>query len=62
MTLSNKTILVTRSANQAKTFRTLLEKQGATVMEMAALEIRPPSSWEPLDQAIEALSTFDWLI
>ncbi|NBD18947.1 MAG: uroporphyrinogen-III synthase [Cyanobacteria bacterium] len=62
MTLSKKTILVTRAANQAQAFRTLLEKQGATVIEMAALEIRPPSSWEPLDQAIEALSTFDWLI
>lgn len=62
MTLNNKTILVTRAASQAQTFRTLLEKQGATVIEMAALEICPPSSWHPLDQAIHDLSTFDWLI
>lgn len=62
MTLSNKTILVTRAANQAQTFRALLEQQGATVIEMAALEICPPSSWQPLDQAIGQLSRFDWLI
>lgn len=62
MTLNNKTILVTRAASQAQTFRTLLEQQGATVIEMAALEICPPSSWYPLDQAIHDLSTFDWLI
>jgi len=62
MYLENKTVLVTRAANQAKTFRTLLEKQGANVIEMAALEIRPPSTWEGLDQAILELSSFDWLI
>mgnify|MGYP006425941039 CR=1 FL=1 len=62
MTLNNKTILVTRAASQAQTFRTLLEQQGARVIEMAALEIGPPSRWQPLDQAIRELSTFDWLI
>ncbi|MDR9404357.1 MAG: uroporphyrinogen-III synthase [Halothece sp. Uz-M2-17] len=62
MSLNNKTILVTRAARQAPTFRTLLEQQEATVIEMAALEICPPSSWEPLDQAIHNLSRFDWLI
>ena len=60
--LSNQTILVTRAANQNKTFRNLLEKQGANVIEMAALEIRPPSTWKYLDQAIQQLSSFDWLI
>ena len=60
--LHNQTILVTRAANQAQTFRNLLENEGATVIEMAALEIRPPSSWEALDQALNTLSSFDWLI
>lgn len=62
MSLNQKTVLVTRAANQAKTFRTLLEKQGATVIEMAALEINPPSTWKDLDQAILKISSFDWLI
>ena len=60
--LHNKTILITRAASQGKVFRTLLENKGATVMEMAALEIHPPSSWQELDQAIQDLSSFDWLI
>ncbi|MFP4253582.1 MAG: uroporphyrinogen-III synthase, partial [Halothece sp.] len=60
--LHNQTILVTRAANQAQTFRNLLEKEGANVIEMAALEIRPPSSWKPLDEAINQLPSFDWLI
>jgi uroporphyrinogen III methyltransferase / synthase len=32
------------------------------VLEMPALEIGPPSSWEALDQAIAHLHSFDWLI
>ncbi|WP_404790214.1 uroporphyrinogen-III C-methyltransferase [Altericista sp. CCNU0014] len=59
--LEGLTILVTRSASQAPAFRQSLEAQGATVLEMAALEIVPPSSWEPLDRAIAQLDTFDWL-
>lgn len=62
MPLANQTVLVTRAASQAKIFRTLLEKQGAKVIEMAALEITPPSSWQFLDQALQELSTFDWVI
>lgn len=60
--LANQTILITRAATQAKAFRDLLEQQGAHVLEMAALEISPPSSWDPLDQAIQQLASFDWLI
>lgn len=29
---------------------------------MPALEIRPPSTWQPLDAAIAHLNTYDWLI
>ncbi|ESA37876.1 uroporphyrin-iii c-methyltransferase [Leptolyngbya sp. Heron Island J] len=60
--LNNKTILVTRATGQSSEFTTLLNHQGATVIDMPALEIRPPSSWTDLDQALERLSTFDWLI
>jgi uroporphyrinogen III methyltransferase / synthase len=59
--LTGLTILVTRSAGQAPVFRQRLEAQGATVIEMAALEIGPPSSWDALDGAIAQIHTFDWL-
>lgn len=60
--LTNKTVLVTRSAGQSSQFTLLLQEQGATVLEMPTLEITPPSSWQALDQAIATLEQFDWLI
>jgi uroporphyrinogen III methyltransferase / synthase len=60
--LANKTILVTRAESQASKFTNLLEQQGATVVEMPALAITPPSSWTDLDQAIANLGQFQWLI
>ncbi|TFI54304.1 uroporphyrinogen-III synthase [Mastigocladus laminosus UU774] len=60
--LNGKTILVTRSVGQSSQFAELLTAAGAYVVEMPALEIGPPSSWEALDQAIAQLSEFDWLI
>jgi uroporphyrinogen III methyltransferase/synthase len=60
--LQGKTILVTRAAGQASQFTTMLEAVGATVLEMPALEIGPPSSWTELDRAIADLHSFDWLI
>jgi len=60
--LAGKTIVVTRAAGQSSQFTCLLEEQGATVIEMPALEIGQPSSWEELDGAIAQISQFDWLI
>jgi uroporphyrinogen-III synthase len=60
--LSGKTVLITRSVGQSSQFTELIEKAGANAIEMPALEICPPSSWEALDNAIVNLSEFDWLI
>jgi uroporphyrinogen III methyltransferase / synthase len=62
--LSGKTVLVTRSASasQATQFGDRLQRQGATVVELPALEIGPPSSWAALDGAIAQLRGFDWLV
>ena len=60
--LKGKTVLVTRSAKQSSRFSTLLHNVGAAVVEMPALEIGAPSTWEPLDGAIANLSEYDWLI
>ncbi|WLT37793.1 hypothetical protein NON20_19100 [Synechocystis sp. B12] len=45
--LNEKTILVTRAADQASQFTELLQQQGATVLAMAALEIVPPPTGNP---------------
>jgi uroporphyrinogen III methyltransferase/synthase len=60
--LLGKTILVTRAAGQSGKFSTMLQQVGATVVEMPALEIRPPSSWDALDRAIAQLQDIHWLI
>ncbi len=60
--LGGKTVLVTRSAGQSSTFTQMLTDAGAMVIEMPALEIFPPSSWESLDRAIARIAEFDWLI
>ncbi|MEN9226654.1 MAG: uroporphyrinogen-III C-methyltransferase [Thermostichus sp. HHBFW_bins_43] len=60
--LGGKTILVTRSEGQSEAFRELLQAQGARVLEMPTLVIQPPESWDPLDQALQQLAQFDWLL
>lgn len=60
--LAGKTILVTRSASQATDFCDRIAAAGATVLEMPALEIVPPSDWSELDAAIKTLEKFHWLI
>lgn len=60
--LANKTILVTRAESQSSKFTTLLQQQGATIVEMPALTITSPSSWTDLDREIANMPQFQWLI
>ncbi|MEM8501832.1 MAG: uroporphyrinogen-III C-methyltransferase [Cyanobacteria bacterium P01_D01_bin.1] len=60
--LSGKTILVTRAASQASQFNQMLTERGAQVIDLPALVIREPASWEGMDSAITSLHKFDWLI
>lgn len=60
--LAGRRIVITRAREQASRFRRLLEAAGAEVIEMPAIRIAPPESWDPLDAAIARLETFDWVI
>jgi uroporphyrinogen III methyltransferase/synthase len=60
--LMGKTVLITQSASQSGSFSDRLHSLGARVLEMPALEIRPPSSWAPLDGALADLDRYDWVI
>ena len=55
-------VLVTRTRKQAGTLSAMLRRQGATVIEVPTIEIRPPRSWLQLDQSLRGHETFDWLI
>ena len=59
--LENRTILITRARGQAPEFRRMLEQQGAHVVELPTIEIRPrPDS--DLDLAVQGLDHCDWLM
>ncbi len=60
--LAGKTIVVTRAASQASEFSQMLMDKGASVIDLPALDIRPPIDWNPVDSAIAAIGTFHWLI
>ncbi|MFB3071711.1 MAG: uroporphyrinogen-III C-methyltransferase, partial [Nitrospirales bacterium] len=59
--LFGKGVLVTRPRAQAPALSNLLAEQGAEPIECPTLEIRPPESWGPVDEAIGELSTYDWV-
>ena len=60
--LENRTVVVTRAAEQQGEARRLLEAQGAQVLDLPALVIGPPDDWGPLDDALEELDDFHWLV
>jgi len=60
--LSGRRILVTRARHQAGKLSAGLVALGAEVIEIPAIEIAPPHSWEPLDAALRKLPYYDWLI
>jgi uroporphyrinogen-III synthase len=62
MKLQGKRIVVSRAREQAGSLSTLLREEGADVLEIPFIEIRPAQSYEALDKAIENLLAYDWLI
>jgi len=60
--LFGKKILVTRARAQASDLSSLLLEQGASVIEFPTIEIQPPESYELLDQAIETIEGYDWIV
>ena len=55
-------MVVTRAANQQGEARILLEAEGAHVLDLPALVIGPPDDWGPLDDALDELEDFHWLV
>ncbi len=60
--LAGKRILVGRARHQAAILSDQLRTLGAEVIEIPFIEICPPPSWKPLDQAIARLLDYDWLV
>ena len=60
--LFGRKIVVTRSSGQAAEFSERLRALGADAIELPVISIQPPENPGPLDQAIETLASYDWLI
>lgn len=60
--LSGRTIVITRARAQAADFAAELERLGALVINCPTIEIVEPESYALLDEAIENLYGYDWLI
>ncbi len=60
--LADRTIVITRARAQAAEFVTELERFGARVLLCPTIEIAEPESYERLDEAIEHLFGYDWIV
>lgn len=60
--LFGKRFLITRPRAQAEAFVRLLQQQGAETICLPTIEIAPPDDLQPLDEAVQNLSSFDSLI
>ncbi len=60
--LIGRTVVVTRAVAQAAELADRLTAAGAQVLEFPTIEIADPESWEPADEAIARLETYDWIV
>ncbi len=60
--LFGRRIVVTRAREQASAFMARLSELGAECIQFPTIRVVPPESWEPLDQAIQDLGTYGWLL
>jgi uroporphyrinogen III methyltransferase/synthase len=60
--LAGRAIVITRARAQAAEFASELERLGARVISCPTIEIVEPESYALLDEAIENLYGYDWLI
>jgi uroporphyrinogen-III synthase len=60
--LAGRTVLVTRPETQSHDFVAELQKLGATVLSMPAIQIAPPENLEILDGALREVGSCDWVV
>ncbi|MBI2886311.1 MAG: uroporphyrinogen-III C-methyltransferase [Chloroflexi bacterium] len=60
--LFGKTVLVTRSRDQASQLSQLLSDLGAKPVEAPAIEIREPEDYGPLDATLQRLRDYGWVV
>jgi uroporphyrinogen III methyltransferase/synthase len=60
--LLGKKILVTRARQQASDMLKLLSDLGAECLEFPTIKVIPPEEFGPLDDAVQRLAGYDWIV
>lgn len=60
--LANCRVLVTRPIDQVLSFSALLSREQAIPINKPVIAIGPPEDFQPLDDALRRLPSFDWII
>ncbi len=60
--LHDRTIVITRARAQAEEFASALETLGAQVVLCPTIEITDPESYDRLDEAIDHIYGYDWIV
>lgn len=60
--LKGRTFLITRTDEGNRVERGKLESLGAEVIELPVIEIRPPSDQKKIDEALDHIEEFDWIV
>lgn len=60
--LSGWRILTTRASKQSGGLAQPLRELGAEVVEIPTIEIKPPASYKPLDDALRNIAGYQWLV
>jgi uroporphyrinogen-III synthase len=60
--LHGRRVAITRAEHQLGAARDLFNGAGAEVLDLPALVVTAPDSWGPLDDALEELEDFHWLV
>ena len=62
MSLINKKIIITRAQAQTSEAHKIFRDNGARVFDLPSLVIGPPDNWAPLDEVLQEIDIFDWII
>ena len=60
--LDSKNLILTRSFDQISEVRNLFQEQGANIFELPSLMIQYPDDLVPLDDALNEINNFHWII
>jgi uroporphyrinogen III methyltransferase/synthase len=60
--LFGRTVVVTRSREQASALTERLEELGAEALEFPTIQVVEPEDWRPVDEVVRRVGDYDWIV